>query len=255
MTTEHSIILGYVMAIAIGVSLYMTLYVTKRQFQLVAFSLLLGGIVAAFSRGPWVGAAAILFIYFVLEGKRGFKKIATGILLIALGLFILTVIGWSEKILSYMPFIGSVDSENVDYRKRLFEVSMDRIYENPWLGSSDYLSKMEEMRQGQGIIDLVNTYLVVSLNSGLVGLSLFVLFFFTTLIGVSKVLRNKIVPLNQKSLGNVLFSTMMGILLTIFTCSPMSLVPLMYWLFSSLCLVYVKLNSPPNPQLISESTM
>ncbi len=44
---------------------------------------------------------------------------------------------------------------------------------NPFFGDQFPWPKMEDLRQGEGIIDIVNTYLGVALNYGLVGLFLF----------------------------------------------------------------------------------
>jgi len=73
-----------------------------------------------------------------------------------------------------LPFIGRAESENVLYRQRLIEVSLALIAQSPWFGVPGYLNYMEDLRQGQGIIDIVNSYIAVALNTGLVGLSLFV---------------------------------------------------------------------------------
>jgi O-antigen ligase len=47
--------------------------------------------------------------------------------------------------------------------------------QNPWFGSENYKQTpaMQSLVQGQGIIDIVNAYLQVALDKGLVGLALF----------------------------------------------------------------------------------
>jgi O-antigen ligase len=71
-----------------------------------------------------------------------------------------------------LPFIGSADQDTVAYRQQLFDVSMTMIRQNPVFGDPFVYLRMEELRQGQGIIDLVNGYLYTALFNGLVGLSL-----------------------------------------------------------------------------------
>jgi len=93
-----------------------------------------------------------------------------------------------EKIISYLPFIGTVEEENVVFRQRLIDASIDIIAANPLFGSYDFMLYLEDLRAG-GIIDIVNSYLNITLSSGLVGLSLFVSFFGVILIGIFKGMR------------------------------------------------------------------
>lgn len=240
-TSWHSIVFGYIMAIAIGCYLYLSRQFAGTRDRLAGFLLLTGGIVVSLSRGPWVGGVAMLVVFFALQGadmRQYAKGIAAGLVVVA-GLLLSD---YRDKLLSYLPFIGTVDAQNVDYRLRLFEVSLTRIAENPWLGASDYLLKMEEMRQGEGIIDLVNTFLVVALNTGLIGLFLFVLFFVIVLFQIIRASRLR--KLDNKpffTLGNSLFAVVCGMLVIIATVSPISHVPLMYWTFGSIGLAYAKL--------------
>ena len=63
---------------------------------------------------------------------------------------------------------------------------MQVIARHPWLGSVTFLEtpEMIAMTQGQGIIDTVNTYLRVALEKGIVGVGLFIGFFFTVCWGI-----------------------------------------------------------------------
>ena len=99
-----------------------------------------------------------------------------------------------KRLLDYLPFIGSIEKGNIDYRQRLLDNAMIVIERNPWLGSTDYHKSKEmlSMIQGQGIIDIVNTYLGIALDKGIVGLSLFLFFFASVLLAqVLLVLKKK----------------------------------------------------------------
>lgn len=65
------------------------------------------------------------------------------------------------------------------------------IQRNPLFGSFDFRNtpEMQSMIQGEGIIDIVNTYINLALRVGLVGLTLFVGFFVSILFGLRKALR------------------------------------------------------------------
>ena len=45
--------------------------------------------------------------------------------------------------------------------------------DQPWFGDQQAFLKMESLRQGEGIIDLINGYIIILLSNGFVGLSLF----------------------------------------------------------------------------------
>ena len=51
---------------------------------------------------------------------------------------------------------------------------MSLIKQNPFFGDAFVYLQMEQLRQGQGIIDIVNGYLYTALFNGLVGLGLIV---------------------------------------------------------------------------------
>jgi O-antigen ligase len=102
--------------------------------------------------------------------------------------------------------------------------------------------EMQEMVQGQGIIDIVNTYIAVALGSGVVGLSLFCGFFLSAAVGVLRAMRG--VPDTKSDaylLGRVLIATLIGILVMIFTVSSVTIIPTIYWAMAGLCVGYVRL--------------
>jgi hypothetical protein len=83
--------------------------------------------------------------------------------------------GIGAKLFDHLPFFGSVDSGSVTYRQQLIEVSVGLVWQNPFFGNPYALHHMESLRQGQGIIDLVNVYLSVAIFSGIVGLFFFLI--------------------------------------------------------------------------------
>lgn len=172
-TTGHSGALGGLLAIALGFWLYLRRSVSSRMARLFVPFVLLLGLLADYSRGPWLGAACIYFFFVLLGPKpiRGIFSIAGIGVMLAL---IVSMTPLRDKIVSVVPFLGgTVDSKNIDYRKRLLDTAIPIIEARPWFGDSDALLKMGNLRQN-GIIDLVNCYLEVLLNTGFVGLTLFV---------------------------------------------------------------------------------
>jgi O-antigen ligase len=242
-TSGQSIVLGYVIAVAIGLFLALRRSVPKVQQYAGGMALLLAGVVSPLSRGPWIGLVAMLFV-FVLTGDKPIQRI-TKYLIAAIPLGIaLMFTDYGQKIIDYLPFMGTVDSENVTYRQNLFDTSFQIILDNPFFGSTDYLLHMEELRQGQGIIDLVNTYLIVGLNTGFIGLGLYVMFFLTILLSTFRRLRLAPLATEARTLGQALFAVLVGALLIIATVSPIYHVPLLLWSVAAMCIAFGKLELP-----------
>jgi hypothetical protein len=169
----HSLPLGYTMAIGLGFSLYLGQWLRSRTVALGVSAWMWLGLLAAYGRAPWIVAAVIFFAYMGLQPKGLVRVVKAGFLVTAAATAVLmSPIG--ERVIDNLPFIGTVDAANVEYRKRLAEVSWQLIQQHPLLGNPFVLTQMEELRQGQGIIDLVNSYASTALLYGLGGLSLFV---------------------------------------------------------------------------------
>jgi O-antigen ligase len=229
-TTGHPINAGFVMIPAIVLAiLYAAQSRIAKTSGLLVMCLVCCGSVAAMSRGPWLSAAIGIVIFATFSPTA--RKLVAGVgLLAGAGVGAVIVLGDASQILKYLPFFGDVDFENIEYRQRLLEVGFVVIQKNPFFGAYDYIysSAVQELKQGQGIIDIVNFYLGVALSSGLVGLSFIVAFFLSPLIRlgsrVMKATRRKVtfdgtqwaliaigvscmVMLGTTSIGGVLYST------------------------------------------------
>jgi len=157
---------------------------------------------------------------------------------------LLAVVPGGQKVLDLLPFIGTVEAENITYRQQLIDNAMIVIQRNPWLGSFDYRStpEMQSLTQGQGIIDIVNTYIGIALSVGLIGLTLFVCFFAAVLLGIRKGMRsfsNK--DDEARRLGRALLATLAGILITIVTVSSITVIPVVYWSIAGLGVAYAQM--------------
>ena len=245
-STGQPIVLGYIMAVALSFFLFLQSSVPSRAAWLAGMTLLIAGLIAPVSRGPWIGAAVILLV-FIATGPKVFSRLSLLALVGLLMLPILLLTPAGEKIISYLPFVGTVEEETVTYRQWLIEFSLDILQANPFFGSVDFLLYLEEFRQGQGIIDLVNSYVNIALSSGLVGLSLFASFFGVILLGIHKGMRSLDKSDELHLLGRVLIAAISGILVTIATVSSINVIPVIYWAVAGLGLAYIRLlnQSPP----------
>jgi O-antigen ligase len=167
--------------LAYGLWLYLRSRLDSQRWRIGGVTLFWGGLFAAFTRGALISAAALYFLFAALQ-PRALSKLfsATGGALIAGLLICLSPLG--DKIVSAMPwFGGTVDTFNITYRERLWDRSWQLIKESPLLGDQDAMLKMQDLRQGEGIVDLVNTYAGILLDNGFLGLALFLAFILTAL--------------------------------------------------------------------------
>ena len=104
-------------------------------------------------------------------GPDAVKRLAGG--LAALGLlFALMYVRSPQGIRARPSSIQHRNQETIEYRRLLAEVSWTLIQQHPFFGDPFVASRMESLRQGQGIIDIVNGYIYTALFNGLVGLAL-----------------------------------------------------------------------------------
>jgi O-antigen ligase len=264
-TTGQPIALGYVLMVALGFYLFLQRDIVNGFVRKTFLVLLAGGLFASLSRGPWVGMA-ILYVVYVLLGpnlKRNMIFIFTGIG--ALSIATAMKLPGTEKLLALLPFIGTTDQFNVDYRKNLFDSALIVIQRNPFFGSAEYIHtpEMQSMVQGEGIVDIVNSYLGIALEYGLISLALFAGFFLTILWGIFGVLRQyrssrvqhfifgvMVFPAKQNSLederyllGVTLFAVLVGILVTIYSVSSITVIPVVYWAVAGLGAAYIRMHN------------
>jgi O-antigen ligase len=246
----HALALGYLLAIAFGFWLYLQSRLKSAWMRIVGAIVLWLGLVASYSRGPWIGAAAA-YMAFAALGPSALSRLfkATVIVTLLVGALSLTPAG--EKLINTVPFLGgTADDSTVAYRHRLAERSWELILENPLLGDGSVLFKMEDLRQGEGIIDVVNTYAEMALFYGLVGLSLFVSFIMIALLkmyGVAK--KAALSDPDVGRLGMALVATILGVLLMLENSSFIQGLPIMFYVLAGLAAAYIRLDKAKQPAM------
>jgi hypothetical protein len=239
----HSLALGYLLAIAFGFWLYLQSYVESKRTRLAVTLLFWLGLLAAYSRGPWLGAAAIYLTYAAL-GPRPISRLLRSLVMAACAGAIVLATPIGQRIVSVLPFMGgSVDMSNVIYRQRLAERSWDLIQQHPWLGDQYALFKMGDLRQGQGIIDLVNTYVNVTLFYGFIGLFLFGGFMLSTFgkaLWIAK--RSGRLDPDFSRLGISMTASIVGALLMLASMSFILGCQKMYYVLAALAAAYAHMG-------------
>ena len=239
----HSIVLGYLLTVSLGLHLMLrTSFGSVNVWRSVLVALCLG-VLATLSRGPWVGAFAVALIALTTGPGTG-KRLGTLALASVPISALLMISPLGSKIVGLIPFIGNVDVDTITYRQQLFEGSWLVVMQNPFLGSPYFAQTdvMQSLRQGEGIIDLVNTYIAVALASGFVGLAIFCGGFVSCLIRLFRHLwlhPAKGGP--DYTAAKSLFASLVAIVLIIATASSINAIPVVYWLMIGLSAGYLRL--------------
>ncbi|MEO5883761.1 MAG: O-antigen ligase family protein [Caldimonas sp.] len=234
-STGHPIVMGYLMVVTIPLLIYLKPTIRPAFIPWLGVAALVGALIATLSRGPWVGAVAMSLVVVVV-GKGASKRF--GMLLAGLTAVagVMLLFGRGQTLFDMLPFVGSVGSESVEYRKRLFEVSMRILGQSPVFGSPQFYGEeaAQELRGEGGGIDVVNTYVRVALSSGVVGLTLFVgLFASASVLAWRTQKFSKQWPA-ASSAAHALLAAIAGILVTIATTSSVSVIPPIYFMFVGL---------------------
>ena len=249
----HSIAYGYVLLVCWGLYFFLQEQIRRPWIRKLGSLLLLGGLVVSLSRGPWIGAMTCLLV-FLATGPRALAKITGVVAAGAISIPMLMMFPAGQRMVDLLPFVGTVETENIDYRTRLLDNAWVVIQRNLWFGSESYMStpEMQSMIQGEGIIDIVNTYVGTALDYGIVGLALFIGVLLGNVWAVWQCQKRWPHDSTEKLLGRALLASMAGVMVTIFTVSSISLIPTVYWCLAGLCLAYTQtFRSRPWPNVPS----
>jgi hypothetical protein len=241
-SSGNTLTLGYLLAMAFGFWLYLGSHVQSKRLRIGVAVLYWVGLFATYSRGPWMGALAIYFCFAAL-GRRALSRILKALCIAALAAGVIGASPLGERIVSVLPFMGgSLDRGSIDYRQLLANRSWELFKENPLFGDQLAFSKMGDLHQGQGIIDLVNTYADVGVFHGLVGIALF---FGIMLVAIVRTYRasKRIVKSDPDValLGASLISCMLGTLLILSSCSFLRGYEMIFYVLAGLAAAYTNI--------------
>lgn len=236
----NSIVLGYVLVVALGFTLYLKELLSKPLHRFLGLALLTGGIIASLSRGPWIGSLLLVTVY-IMTGPRAIKRMSSLGLGILAAFVLMSTVPGGRLLIDMLPIIGTADQGNVEYRANLITSALPVIERHLLFGSFDFLSapELQVMMQGEKIIDVVNSYVGVALYSGLIGLALFLGIFFSTLNQLRKHTRmaRRSAP-RIAVIGRALFSTVAATMFIIYTVSSIITIPVVYWPLIGVCVAY-----------------
>lgn len=235
------IILGYAMLLELGLLLYLKPLIKNPKIYYLLLMMSGLALLSSVARGPWI-AAALAFAVFLWTGPNPIKSLTIYFISTLGGLYLLSLTEAGHKFIDLLPFIGSIRSDTIDYRAKLLEVSWVVFQKKPLFGDTNFIvaPEMGVMLQGQGIIDIVNSYVNIALKYGIVGLFLFLAIFFTLMLNC--LLTIKRLPSSETELvrmGRVLLAILSGTALTIFTTSSIDYIPVLYWALIGISAAYL----------------
>jgi O-antigen ligase len=179
--------LGFLMIIAMAILIYFRHEFRSRVFYYGAFVALALCLYFTGARGSMLAGLLLIGLltvrWFVKSPKHFLAACGLAVLMLPVG----------------QKFLDSFEDEEgtFDYREQLIDAAIPMILDSPISGYNgiagvEETGRLEHLRQGEGIIDLVNTYIQVAMFEGLLGLFLFVGSLFLALFAMLRVTSREI---------------------------------------------------------------
>lgn len=246
-SSGHPLVLGHLLVVCVGLLGFFRLQFKSRLKLALMWAILLLALYSTVSRGPWVAAALVILLagLFTQKVVKFYAVLAVTATVVAGGLLMSP---WANKLINFLPFIGQVDQGNVEYRQQILDTTFIMIRQNPVFGNVHVLEQLEHLRQGQGIIDLVNVYAEIAMTYGLLGLFLFCLFLFGTAAYavIASLKMRKRQPQLYTMIGNTT-AALIGSMITLAGIANYLSVPLVYSAIAALLIASVRLSRRPVP--------
>jgi O-antigen ligase len=228
-TMPQPIILAFLLLFGIGLGYWFKGQQWRRPAVFALFATIAIAEITTFSRGPWLGAAVILLAFLAMRhlSAAAFKAACVALVM---GGVALKLAGADQQIVTVLGAIfGSeqADISSIEYRRELLDTSLALIKQSPWLGVPNYAAQMQSLRQGEGIIDVVNTYVAILLDAGAIGLAVYLLpLLIVANRLISAVRRSASGSLDDGSRFAVaMVALILGCLFSIFTTSTWGIMP------------------------------
>lgn len=248
--TPAPIVMAVEMIFALGLWTYLRGLEWRRFSVLLVFFGFACCLVFTFSRGPWIGG--LCFAAALLGLRRlGVKTFVWLFVLLLAGAVTAKMIGADEQVVTALGAVfGSSDQDlnTINYRRRLLDTALELLKQSPWLGVPDYASQMQDLKQGEGIIDLVNSYVAIALDTGVIGLVLYMLPYllvFRRLLNVPGISLRQGDGTGAGWFAATMLALTVAILVTIFTTSTFSTVQFMMVMLLALPIMRLTMKAPP----------
>ena len=145
----------------------------SKPAHIAVLTFLFIGLLPPQSRGAWIGLLTAVALADLLLGRFRETVLKLGLVgLATAGLF-----AAANIVPQLAQMLGkSGDSvETIDYRNQLLTRGLEEFWRSPLIGFpyADLLWRLDDLRQGEGIVDFVNAHLYFALIGGAIGLIIF----------------------------------------------------------------------------------
>ena len=174
--------LGYALSIGVVFAQFLKKQSGNKIIRLRLVQILfLLAIYTTHSRGAWFALLVMAMLYIDLFSRFSAKRALRRTALAVGGMIVVFTLQISS-------FLALDKFGTFEYRYQLIINSWQLIKQYPLFGLAEFResSVLEASRQGQGIVDMTNTYLAVALRSGIVGTVMFILIFALPIISLWK---------------------------------------------------------------------
>lgn len=267
--TPQPIVLAFEMIFAIGLWTYLRGQDWQRWPVRGVYALLIGCLYFTFSRGPLICAVIFGLAFLGLRKMKVRAFVSLFLVLLAIAV-VMKVVGADQIAISALGAIfGSSDADlsSINYRNELLDTALALLRQSPWLGVPDYASQMQALRQGEGIIDLVNSYIAIALDAGVIGLTIYVVPYvlaFRRMVRVPGLALREAGDANAGWFTATFLAMTIALLLTIFTTSTFFTMPFLLVMLLALPIarlamaadgvdLHLELASPANTGLVGRS--
>jgi hypothetical protein len=245
-TTPQPIILAFLMLFGIGLGYWLKGPQWRRPSVMALFAAIFIAEVSTFSRGPWLGAGVVVLALVAM--RRLAAPAFRFVLVVAiLGAVAIKVAGADQQVVAALGAIfGSdkADLSSIQYRRELLDTSLALIKQSPWLGVPNYAAQMQNLRQGEGIIDIVNSYVAIMLDAGIIGLAVYLLPFVIVLNRLISALRRRehAAPEGGNRFAPAFAALILGCLFAIFTTSTWGMMAMLMLMLLALPTAWLGLS-------------
>ena len=240
-TVIDSIMVGWVIVVAMAALLHLRKQTHQGWRQLTVWIIVVAGVTASMSRAPWLAAIILSFTY-ILQSEKAITSLLKFGAIIFISLLMLSWFPSGQAFLDLLPFIGKDEQGSVDYRENLISAAIPAIERNFFTGDPRIpdIPELQGMRQGEGIIDLVNSYLAVMLYSGAIGLFFYLAMFFSALRGLQRAKRTIAKEAVEfKVLARTLVAMLVANMFMLMTASSILTAPILIYSTLGFCSAFV----------------
>lgn len=189
--------MGFVSVICFAAALAVRQSFRSNLHYVAVVGLIAVGSLPPQSRGGLIGMAlAFVISSFYRRGISGAMQVAGAASLIG-GAYALSMLvgSFGDQIQTSLNEAKGTG----DYRSELWRRGMEEFWKNPLLGDTfpNVIARMQDMVQGEGIVDFVNSYLYFMLFSGAIGAFFFCLAFIIPMWRLS-LIRKRLPPLSAE---------------------------------------------------------